>query len=1008
MALRGTFHSFPPSEILQFLTQSGKTGVLRVSDEQDTKFLGFKSGQLTYAFHQRQIPPLDELVCYRNPGQAPEVRTRRTAQAAWDDVLSRALARRRLHDEMRTQITQSSDVRLSSVVVAQGRLSEEELRAALNPDGIPNELLEKILRGTGTEIPAKDFEDARRAAADPGSLGEVLVHRNLMTRQDLIGAIMLAPDEYLAELLTLRNVFTHAEARQCLEQLKVLRGRSGPTFGLGEYLLVTGKITRQQLERALQRQLVSNQLFGEVITEQGIISKEDVNAALAEIGAMKSDFGLLFPLREQLRVRHGVDPEIFAAAVSQQEDTGQSLVEILGELEGLSTETVDATVREVLVDEVSDVLLWSNASFEFLEELSLDEALAPTTIPKIAAHPQPVSALLLEAHSQIDQLRNEGHFDFSWFTVFVGTDSENQAVYRNITHRLDGRAPLREVRRVMPGNLFSQRRLFAQLLQAEVIRELDRTEAFEQGELSLCEGKVPEALALFRHAANCEGDDPSDTDIREAIVRARRTNAQGLTGRVLRSTSRFLKNSGEQFLQSKAAKAPGISHVIEGVRATNLVVRDAFSTWGPKIGAKWSQLRVATEECAIRMGVGRPLWEVKSFFAGILHQIRRLPQPIRVSLIYVIAFAFILSFFIERHKEDLAIASSQGYVNPNAPLEYIHASHLFQADAPVQHLPSISEDAFFLASRDGMLRAIQGSSHDEPRLLWELPVGEFGDLITAPVVASARVFVGNVRGTLFAVAFSGEVLWERKFDRLENIAPRPLFDDNGTLVALAVVSCEEVHVLDAETGASRFSFASGNRIVARPDGDDRYVFVGSGDNHIYCYDWQAEELVWEVEETDDVLEILRTEKRLIYATRDGRFGALEASTGLSVWSRNQERNTIQAVGHCGDDAVYIELEAGHIEVLSASLGELRSSFVPSPSLNVTRSAPFGAGFLFVCEAGHVGGIDELGRFRWRSQDPLGRISGWAQGDGFIAVTSADGRLVLFPLEENHDTISYNQ
>ena len=95
MTLRGLLRSFPPLEVLQFLTQSGKTGTLRVYDESDTKLLAFEQGQLLYAIHQRKIPPLVELLIHRDLLSEQKLAVLPVSEKRWDDVVSRALERHR-------------------------------------------------------------------------------------------------------------------------------------------------------------------------------------------------------------------------------------------------------------------------------------------------------------------------------------------------------------------------------------------------------------------------------------------------------------------------------------------------------------------------------------------------------------------------------------------------------------------------------------------------------------------------------------------------------------------------------------------------------------------------------------------------------------------------------------------------------------------------------------------------------------------------------------------------
>ena len=71
------------------------------------------------------------------------------------------------------------------------------------------------------------------------------------------------------------------------------------------------------------------------------------------------------------------------------------------------------------------------------------------------------------------------------------------------------------------------------------------------------------------------------------------------------------------------------------------------------------------------------------------------------------------------------------------------------------------------------------------------------------------------------------------------------------------------------TARSCISSRTGNRILTQPVGDGDIVVVGSGDNHVYAAAWQVGEIVWEHEETDDIIALVKSEESVVLATRDG-------------------------------------------------------------------------------------------------------------------------------------------
>ncbi len=274
MTLRGFLRSFPPLEVLQFLTQSGKTGILRVYDESDTKLLAFEQGQLLYAIHQRKIPPIVELLIHRDLLSEQKLAILPVSEKRWDDVVSRALERHRSMSR-KHGIEKGGPVvnRLGSVLVTQGSLSEEQLLSAMDPEVIPDRYLKTVLKDAGV-IHALELLDSWTGAREERSLYSAIIEKNILTREEICDAVLRISDEALAEILVYDGSLSRTEARLCLDQLESLRDCVFPTIRMGEYMVAKGQISQRQLEKALSEQFASRELLGAILVEQGIITEE--------------------------------------------------------------------------------------------------------------------------------------------------------------------------------------------------------------------------------------------------------------------------------------------------------------------------------------------------------------------------------------------------------------------------------------------------------------------------------------------------------------------------------------------------------------------------------------------------------------------------------------------------------------------------------------------------------------------------------------------------------------
>ena len=105
-----------------------------------------------------------------------------------------------------------------------------------------------------------------------------------------------------------------------------------------------------------------------------------------------------------------------------------------------------------------------------------------------------------------------------------------------------------------------------------------------------------------------------------------------------------------------------------------------------------------------------------------------------------------------------------------------------------------------------------------------------------------------------------------------------------------------VYALDANTGALRWKFATGNVVHASPAVHDGVVFVGSWDRYFYALDARTGSLVWKFATGDDreiynqvgIAGSAAVADGLVYfGCRDSHFYALDERTGALRWKRDE-------------------------------------------------------------------------------------------------------------------------
>jgi outer membrane protein assembly factor BamB len=133
------------------------------------------------------------------------------------------------------------------------------------------------------------------------------------------------------------------------------------------------------------------------------------------------------------------------------------------------------------------------------------------------------------------------------------------------------------------------------------------------------------------------------------------------------------------------------------------------------------------------------------------------------------------------------------------------------------------------------------------RVVWTFEQVERGAIISSPLVAGDRVYVGAIRDSAFAPSgivyclnrVTGKVAW--KFDdggAMKHMYSSPCLGDGRLYIGEGMhgnLTCK-LYCLDADSGEKRWHFEAAGHIESSPCFADGRVYFGAGDDGIYCLD----------------------------------------------------------------------------------------------------------------------------------------------------------------------------
>ncbi len=144
-----------------------------------------------------------------------------------------------------------------------------------------------------------------------------------------------------------------------------------------------------------------------------------------------------------------------------------------------------------------------------------------------------------------------------------------------------------------------------------------------------------------------------------------------------------------------------------------------------------------------------------------------------------------------------------------------------------------------------------------------------------------------------------------------------------------------------QTGARLAAYPTRGWMFMQPVITDKHVFVGSQDEHMYCFDKQTGAVVWKHATGSRVEATCTLDDRHVYwGSCDANLYCLNRETGDVVWKfttdKYPKRNSgpiYEAAVLDGENVILPAME-GQVYVLNAANGHLLSQFRPAPSSEI--------------------------------------------------------------------------
>lgn len=295
--------------------------------------------------------------------------------------------------------------------------------------------------------------------------------------------------------------------------------------------------------------------------------------------------------------------------------------------------------------------------------------------------------------------------------------------------------------------------------------------------------------------------------------------------------------------------------------------------------------------------------------------------------------------------------------------------------------PVAAEGLIFVGSADHHLYALDPATGT---VRWRYATG--GEVNSTPAVGDGLVVVGSRDGRVHAVeAQTGKGVWtfrtggERRFTApgihgaipATEVMPDPfdVFLSSPTLSEGWVYigsGDQHVYALALKTGALRWKFRTGDVVHASPAVVGGLVYIGSWDRTFYALEAASGQPRWTFQTGDDpelhnqvgiASSAAVADGRVFFGCRDGHFYALDAVRGTLLWKHDNHKGWVIASPAVAAGTVYFPTSDGRrFKALDAATGTLRFDR-ENPAISFSSPALAGGRLYFGASDGWLRVLD---------------------------------------------------
>ena len=285
----------------------------------------------------------------------------------------------------------------------------------------------------------------------------------------------------------------------------------------------------------------------------------------------------------------------------------------------------------------------------------------------------------------------------------------------------------------------------------------------------------------------------------------------------------------------------------------------------------------------------------------------------------------------------------------------------FRTKAKIFSSPAVLDGIVYVGSGDFNVYAVRAA---DGALVWKFATK--GPVNSSPAIWHGLVFIASLDGNVYGLdAASGTEKWrfktggERRFTApgIHGIMPQnermpDPFDVflSSPAVAGGVVYVgsgdHNVYALDAETGARRWTFPTGDVVHASPAVSNGVVYVGSWDRNMYAIEVASGRELWRFQTGNDTTTYNQigiassaavAGGTVFFGCRDGHFYAVDAATGRLRWSHDNRMGWVIASPAVKDGIVYFPTADGaRFKAIDGNSGTLKYGI---DAKNISFSSP---------------------------------------------------------------------